>query len=297
MNFFRRKYYKLYIYLLKYIDGSDDKISILQYLLKNNTKPNLINPKEFMEKTLWLKLYYYKEDYGKFVDKYEVRSYIEEKIGKQYLNEVYGIYDTVAQINFEVLPNQFVLKGTHGSGYNIIVKNKNELNLEQTKKKLNQFLSDNYYHRFREAIYKKLPPRILVEKYISEIDSDSLIDYKFHCFHGEPKYVFVQKNKSENLRKSFYDLNWNKVQPEKYITAFSEANFEKPDNFDEMIQVAKKLSEGFIFLRVDLYSVGNKIIFGELTFFSNAGLIRSSIEKFNTEFGELIQLPKSTKMR
>lgn len=297
MNFFRRKYYKLYIYLLKYIDGSDEKISILQYLLKNNTKPNLINPKEFMEKTLWLKLYYYKEDYGKFVDKYEVRSYIEEKIGKQYLNEVYGIYDTVAQINFEVLPNQFVLKGTHGSGYNIIVKNKNEVNLEQTKKKLNQFLSDNYYHRFREAIYKKLPPRILVEKYISEIDSDSLIDYKFHCFHGEPKYVFVQKNKSENLRKSFYDLNWNKVQPEKYITAFSEANFEKPDNFDEMIQVAKKLSEGFIFLRVDLYSVGNKIIFGELTFFSNAGLIRSSIEKFNTEFGELIQLPKSTKMR
>ena len=292
MNFFKRKYYKLFISVLKSIGGNDTKISTLQYFLKNNTKPDLVNPKEFMEKTLWLKLYYYKEDYGKFVDKYEVRSYIEEKIGTEYLNEIYGIYDNVAQINFNALPDQFVLKGTHGSGYNIIVKNKSELNLEQTNKKLNQFLSDNYYYRFRESIYKNLQPRILVEKYISEIDSDSLIDYKFHCFHGEPKYVFVQKNKHENLRKSFYDLNWNKIMPEKDITAFSEADFEKPDNFDEMVQVAKKLSEGFIFLRVDLYSISNKIIFGELTFFSNAGLIRSSVERFNTEFGELIQLPK-----
>ncbi|HKX86971.1 MAG TPA: ATP-grasp fold amidoligase family protein [Flavobacterium sp.] len=292
MNFFKRKYYKLQISLHKRIGGNDKKISILQYFLKNNTKPDLINPKEFMEKILWLKLYYYKENYGNFVDKYEVRSYVEEKIGKEYLNEVYGVYDSVDQINFDTLPDQFVLKGTHGSGYNIIVKNKSELNLEQTQKKLNQFLSDNYYYRFREAIYKNLPPRILAEKYISEIDSDSLIDYKFHCFHGEPKYVFVQKNKQENLRKSFYDLDWNKILPEKDITAFSEANFEKPDNFDQMIQVAKKLSEGFIFLRVDLYSIGNKIIFGELTFFSNAGLIRSSIERFNTEFGDLMQLPK-----
>lgn len=285
----------MYVSLLKRTGGSDEKISILQYFLKNNTKPDLVNPKEFMEKILWLKLNYYKEDYGKFVDKYEVRSYIEERIGKKYLNEVYGIYDKVAQIDFNDLPDQFVLKGTHGSGYNIIVKNKSELNLEKTKLKLNKFLSDNYYYRFRESIYKNLPPRILAEKYISEIDSDSLIDYKFHCFHGEPKYVYVQKDKHENLRKSFYDLNWNKIIPEKHITAFSEANFEKPDNFEEMIEIAKKLSEDFIFLRVDLYSINNKIIFGELTFFSNAGLIRSSVERFNKEFGDLMHLPKLNK--
>ncbi|MFC4818277.1 ATP-grasp fold amidoligase family protein [Flavobacterium sp. GCM10023249] len=294
MNILKRKYCKLQISWLKSFGGSDEKISILQYYLKNNKKPDLRNPKEFMEKTLWLKLYYYTEDYGKFADKYDVRRYVEEKIGKEYLNEVYGIYTKVDDISFDELPNQFVLKGTHGSGYNIIVKNKNELNLQETKIKLNQFLKDNYYYRFRELIYKNLTPRIIAEKYISEIDRDALVDYKFHCFHGEPKYVFVQKNKQENLRKSFYDLEWNKIEPEKYIAAFSEAHFEKPSNFDEMIRVAKKLSEGFIFMRVDLYSIGGKIIFGELTFFSNAGLIRSSIERFNTEFGELMQLPQET---
>lgn len=291
MNFFKRKLYKTYITILKLFNPNDTEISKIQYFLKNNLEPNLNDPKEFMEKILWLKLYHYTENYGKYVDKFEVRNYIEEKIGKKYLNELIGIYNSASEINFNELPNQFVIKGTHGSGYNIIVKDKNELNIAKTKKQINKFLSQNYYHKFRESIYKNVKPRIIIEKYISEIDNDSLIDYKFHCFHGQPKYVFVQKNKSENISKCFYDLNWNRVLPEKFIPAFSNSNFTKPDNFEEMIQIAQKLSEGFIFLRVDLYSIGNKIIFGELTFFSNAGLVRSSIERFNKEFGELIKLP------
>lgn len=293
MIFLKRKCYKLYISLLKLVGANDELISIYQYFLKNGVKPNLVNPKEFMEKTLWLKLNYYTESYGSYADKYEVRSYVKNKVGEKYLNSIFGVYDSVSAINFEALPSQFVLKGTHGSGYNIIVKDKNELNLEVIKNKLNHFLSENYYHKFREKIYKDLKPRILIEKYISEIDSNALIDYKFHCFHGKPKYVFVQKNKSKDLRKSFYDLNWNQVLPEKYISAFHEADFKKPENFEEMIQIAEKLSQDFIFLRVDMYSIGNKIIFGELTFFSNAGLIRSSIERFNKEFGDLIQLPNN----
>lgn len=292
MHLLKRKFYKFYIYLLKLFQANDTKISVFQYLLKNGTKPDLEHPKEFMEKLLWLKLYYYTEAYGNYVDKYEVRNYVEGKIGAQYLNDILGFYDSVAQINFNALPQQFVLKGTHGSGYNIIVKDKAELNVNKTKEKLQQILASNYYFRFREIIYKNVPPRILIEKYISEIDSDSLVDYKFHCFHGEPKYVFVQKNKSKDLTKSFYDLEWNKITPEKYIPSYANANFEKPENFDEMIEVAKKLSEGFIFLRVDLYSIDAKIIFGELTFFSNGGLVRSSIERFNSEFGEFIQLPQ-----
>lgn len=291
MNFFKKKYYKLYISLLKFVNASDEKISILQYFRKNGIKPDLVNPKEFMEKTQWLKLYYYTESYGKFVDKYEVRSYVKDKVGEQYLNAILGVYDSVSDIKFDDLPKQFVLKGTHGSGYNIIVKNKEKLNINKTKTKLNKFLADNYYYKFRELIYKDVKPRILIEKYISEIDSDSLIDYKFHCFHGKPKYVFVQKSTANGLKKSFYDLNWNKVMPQKYVSAFSDAEFEKPENFDEMIEVAEKLSEGFLFLRVDLYSIGNKTIFGELTFFSSGGIVRSSIEKFNKEFGDLIQLP------
>ena len=290
--YLKRKLCKFYIFLLKFFGASDAKISVYQYLLKNGTKPNLKQPKEFMEKLLWLKLYHYKEAYGRFVDKYEVRKYVEKKIGAQYLNEVFGVYNSVSQINFEALPQQFVLKGTHGSGYNIIVPDKEKLNVKKAKKRLQKILSSNYYYRFREVIYKNVPPRILVEKYISEIGNSPLIDYKFHCFHGEPKYVFVQKNKSEDIIKSFYDLEWHKIMPEKYIPAFARANFEKPENLEEMIKVSQKLSEGFIFMRVDLYSIGKKIIFGELTFFSAAGLVRSSIERFNTEFGELIQLPK-----
>ncbi len=293
MNFIRRKYNKLCINVLKLVRGSDERISALQYFQKNGAMPDLVNPKEFMEKTQWLKLYHYTEKYGKFVDKYEVRNHVENEVGKKYLNDIIGVYDSVTEIFFDDLPNQFVLKGTHGSGYNIIVKDKNKLDINKTKKKLNQFLSDNYYYKFRELIYKDVKPRILIEKYISEIDSDSLIDYKFHCFHGEPKYVYVQKNTPYNLKKGFYDLNWNKVMPEKHIPAFADAEFEKPENFEEMIEVAKKLSKDFIFLRVDLYSIDAKIIFGELTFFSNAGNIRSSIEKFNKEFGDLMQLPNS----
>lgn len=291
MNFFKRKFYKSYLSVLGFFGASDEEITKIQYFLKNNKKPDLKNPKEFMEKTLWLKLYYYTENYGKFVDKFEVRNYVEEKIGAKYLNGLLGVYDSVSEINFEELPNQFAIKGTHGSGYNIIVKDKSGLDINKTKKKLNKFLSDKYYTKFSESIYKNVKPRLIIEKYISETDSDSLIDYKFHCFNGQPKYVFVQKNKSEDITKCFYDLNWNKVLPEKFMPAFHNSDFKKPENFDEMISLAEKLSQGFIFLRVDLYSIGNKIIFGELTFFSNGGLIRSSIERFNKEFGELIELP------
>ena len=291
MHFFKRKFYKSYLSILDFFGASDEEITKIQYFLKNNTKPNLSSPKEFMEKILWLKLYHYTENYGNLVDKYEVRNYVEEKIGKKYLNDLLGVYDSVSEINFEDLPNQFAIKGTHGSGYNIIVKDKSELNINKTKKKLNKFLADKYYTKFREAIYKNVKPRLIIEKYISEADSDALIDYKFHCFNGQPKYVFVQKNKSKDITKSFYDMDWNKVLPEKFTPAFHNSDFKKPENFDEMIRIAEKLSQGFIFLRVDLYSIGNKIIFGELTFFSNGGLIRSSIEKFNTEFGDLIKLP------
>lgn len=291
MFFFKRKLVKLFIGFLKLIGASDYKISIYQYLLKNGVKPNIENPKEFMEKILWLKLNHYTESFGNYADKFDVRTYVENAIGKKYLNDIFGVYDSVSDINFETLPNQFVLKGTHGSGYNIIVKDKNELNVFKTKKKLMQFLSENYYLKFREKIYKDLKPRILIEKYISEIENDELIDYKFHCFHGKPMYVYVQKNKSKDIRKSFYDLEWNQILPEDYISSFYEADFKKPDNFDEMIMIAEKLSAEFVFLRVDLYSIGNKIIFGELTFFSNAGLIRSSVERFNKEFGDLMKLP------
>lgn len=291
MKFIKRKIYQLRIKLLKLIGGDDEAITVIQYFLRNNCKPDLKNPKELSEKQLWLKLNYYKEDYGKFVDKYEVRNYVEEKIGKKYLNEIFNVYNKASQIDFDTLPNQFVLKATHGSGYNIIVENVKELDIKQTKKKLNQFLSQNYYHKFQEAIYKNVTPRIIAEKYISKTDKDLVVEYKFFCYHGEPKYIYAEKKESGNIQNSFYDLDWNKILPQKNNPTFLKSSFIKPANLYEMIEVAKKLSEEFIFLRVDLYAIGSKIIFGELTFFTGAGLVKSSIERFNKEFGDLIVLP------
>lgn len=291
MNFIKRKYYKILIKLLKIKEGNDDKITILQYLIKNNHRPDLKNPKELTEKLLWLKLNHYNENYGNYVDKYEVRNYVENKIGKDYLNELYGVYDSVSQINFDSLPNQFVLKATHGSGYNIIVEDKSNLNVKKTKKKLNHFLSQNYYNKFQEAIYKNVKPRIIIEKYISGNEANTVVEYKFYCYNGEPKYIYAEKKELNKIQKCFYDLDWNKILPQKENFIFTKSNFIKPNNLDEMLLLASKLSEGFIFLRVDLYSVGNKIIFGELTFFSGAGLIKSSIERFNVEYAKLIELP------
>lgn len=291
MNFIKRKYYKILIKLLKIKEGNDEKITILQYLIKNNHRPDLKNPKELTEKLLWLKLNHYNENYGNYVDKNEVRNYVENKIGKDYLNELYGVYDSVSQINFDSLPNQFVLKATHGSGYNIIVEDKSNLNVKKTKKKLNHFLSQNYYDKFQEAIYKNVKPRIIIEKYISGNEANTVVEYKFYCYNGESKYIYAEKKELNKIQKCFYDLDWNKILPQKENFIFTKSNFNKPNNHDEMLLLASKLSEGFIFLRVDLYSVGNKIIFGELTFFSGAGLIKSSIERFNVEYAKLIELP------
>lgn len=291
MIFFKRKYNQLIVSLLRKYSKDDIKFSKAKYFCCNNKDLNIEKPIEFMEKIQWLKLNKYTEDYGFLVDKYAVRNYVESKLGASYLNEIIGIYDLVEEINFEMLPSQFVLKGTHGSGYNIIVKDKKSIDFIITKKKLKTFVSKNYYNKNRELIYKNIPPRILIEKYISEVDCESLIDYKFYCFHGVPKYVLVKKNINKKNKKCFYDLEWNKILPNKIPCDYLDTEIEKPSNLKEMIQVATKLANELIFIRVDLYSINNKIVFGELTFFPTGGNKRLSIEKFNKEFGDLIDLP------
>lgn len=291
MGFFKRKYYQIYTNLLRVFSSDDVLFTKVQYYQKNNKKLNLDSPIEFMEKIQWLKLYKYTESYGKYVDKYDVREYVEQKIGKKYLVDIIGVYESSEQIDFNALPQKFVLKCTHASGFNVIVKDKNKVDWKDSKKKLSKYLSINYYDECKEKIYKDVQPRILAEHFLDQLDNDDIIDYKFYCFHGEPKYVLVKTFDNGKHRKCFYDLNWNKVEPEKDSSTHLYKDIKKPDNFEEMIQVAKKLSEDFMFMRVDLYSIEDKIYFGELTFFPSGGIRRIYIEKLNYELGEFLKLP------
>ena len=289
-NFILRKYNQTKASFLNKYSTDDAKVTKAKYFCKNNRILNLDSPQEFMEKIQWLKLYHYKEEYGQYVDKFDVRSFVEMKIGKGYLNEILGVYDTAEEIDFENLPQQYAIKGTHGSGYNLIVKNASLSNNTDKINKLKPFLDSNYYDKYRETIYKKVKPRLLIEKYISNCE-DGLIDYKFYCFHGQPKYVLVKKSENGKEKKCFYDLNWKKIISNEDDLNWLESEIEKPANFNEMLKVAGVLSDQFIFIRVDLYSVDDKILFGELTFFPTGGHKRFPIDYLNLEMGNLIELP------
>lgn len=269
---------------------SDINFCKKKYFKYNNKPLNIDTPTEFMEKIQWLKLNFYKEEYGCYVDKFEVRKYVASKIGKQYLNPIYGVFDSFKDINFSILPNKFIIKGTHGSGMNILVTDKTKIHLNNVEKKIKSFLNKKYFKVNREYVYKNLKPRIVVEKLI-DTGNEQLKDYKFYTFHGVPKYILVKKTENGRSKKCFYDLNWNKIYPSSISKDFLEEEIAKPEDLDKMVAVAKNLASDFIFVRVDLYYVCGKIIFGELTFFPTAGMKRFKIEHFNKELGEAITLP------
>ncbi|OUR92257.1 hypothetical protein A9Q87_07190 [Flavobacteriales bacterium 34_180_T64] len=293
MNFLKRKYYQLLLKYLKLTKSSDVQFVKAQYFYKTNQKLNLEQPIEFAEKIQWLKLYYYTERFQDYVDKYEVRAIVKEKIGAQYLNDIHTVYSAIEDIIFDELPQQFVLKGTHGSGYNVIVDDKSKLDWNSTRKEIKSFLSRNYYDKCRERIYRTIPPRMISEKYLNELDGGHIIDYKYYCFGGVPKYILIKAFEDGKMKNCFYDLEWNKIQPDSTTKEYLKRDIDKPSVLNEMTEVAKKLSDGFPFLRVDLYAIGAKVYFGELTFLPNGGWKRIVIERFNKEFGDLIVLPEA----
>ncbi|WP_053975597.1 ATP-grasp fold amidoligase family protein [Mangrovimonas xylaniphaga] len=293
MNFFRKKYYRL---LTNYHKSTGNEVGFAKasYKLKNNKELDLHNPKEFVEKLQWLKFNLYDESYGNFVDKYEVRKYVEEKVGKEYLIDLVDVYDNPETKDLQDMPEKFVLKGTHGSGYNIIVKDKSQVDWDKTKVELQGFLSKNYYHKYFERVYKDVQPRIVAEHYLDQLDSDNIIDYKFFCIHGKVECIWVKTFVDGKYRNCYYDLNWKKISPDTNTSNYLSKEVKRPDNLEEMIEVAEKLSEEFVFIRVDLYSVKNKIYFGELTFFPWGGYKRLTVEHLNHKLGEKIKLPEDS---
>lgn len=233
-------------------------------------KLNLDNPKTYNEKLQWLKLYDRNPEYTTMVDKYEAKKHVASIIGEEYIIPTLAVYDRAEDIDFTELPNQFVLKCTHDSGGVIICKDKSNFDKEAALNKLKQGLKQNFYWKNREWPYKNVKPRIIAEKYMTDGD-DSLKDYKFFCFNGKAKAMFVSKGRFYN----YFDMEFNKLPFEWGVPNFKDT-IEKPERWLEMISLAEKLSKSIPQLRVDFYYVEGKILFGELTFLQDLDSINST---------------------
>ena len=253
---------------------SDKRYLSIRYYATFHKKLNLERPETFNEKLQWLKLYDRNPKYTKMVDKYEVRNYIKEKIGEQYLIPVLGIWNTPEEIDFENLPERYVLKCTHDTGSVIICDRKNKLNLKKIKRKLKKHLKKNFYIEAREWPYKNIKPRIIAEEYMEDKNRKELTDYKIYCFNGKCEYVMTCIDRKKGKTKFIYfDRKWNmkKEFSSDGLKYGNEIKIDCPKNLEEMFQIAEKLSEGIPFVRVDLYEVDGKVYFGEMTFFPSAG--------------------------
>ncbi len=255
-------------------------------------KLNLKCPKTFNEKLQWVKLFYYNELYEKCSDKVEVRDYVKEKHLENILTKLYGVYNSLDEINFDELPQKFMIKTTHSSGGGYVVKDKNEIDFDKMSQIINQSLATNLYPENYEWQYKNLKPRIMVEELI-ETDKPDLIDYKFFCFNGKVKYIYVSIGTTtiDEFAIDFYDENWNYLN----VKREHHKNFgkiEKPEKFEEMKKVVEKLSEDFTHVRVDLYNENDRIYFGELTFTTGSGYGKFEPESFDTELGKYFDLEK-----
>ncbi|TDE04762.1 ATP-grasp fold amidoligase family protein [Flavobacterium sandaracinum] len=288
-------YWILYYFLLatKVSRITPDKWYLkLQYRCFFNKKLNLKNPKSFNEKLQWLKLYDRKPEYIKMVDKHEVKQYVANIIGEEYIIPTLGIWDKFDDIDFDKLPMQFVLKCTHDSGSTIICSDKSKFDFSVAKQKLSNFLKNSHYLPSREWPYKNIKPKIICEKYIEDVSGAELKDYKFMSFNGEVKCLFVclNRRKITGLNVDFYDMEWLPMPFERHY-ANSGTLIPRPKFFDKMVEFSEKLSKNIPFVRVDFYETNGKLYFGELTFFPGSGWEEFTPEEWDYKLGSMIKLP------
>ena len=245
------------------------------------------NPKTFNEKLQWLKLHDWRPEYTRMVDKYLVRDYIKEMIGEQYLIPLLGFYKKFEEIDFNCLPNQFVLKCNHGSHCSIICRDKNSFNAEEARQNFNRWLKKNYFWVYREYPYKNVEPCIVCEKFMTN-DGDVPEDYKVFCFDGQPKLVRVDIKRNGNNTYNLYTLDWKRSDI-KYGDCFAK-EIRRPICLDEMLTLSAKLSAGIKHLRVDWYVVQGKLYFGELTFYNAGGFSYFSTYEDDLKCGKFLQL-------
>ena len=271
---------------------SDETYLKIAYRSLMGKKLDLKNPKTFNEKLQWLKLYDRKPIYTTMVDKYEAKKYVASIIGEQYIIPTLGVWDKFEDIDFDKLPNQFVLKCTHDSGGLVICRDKSKFDIQAAREKINKSLKRNYFWQGREWPYKNVKPRIIAEKYMEDSQTKDLKDYKFMCFNGKVNCSFVctERHTNTGLKVTFYDRNW-KIMPFERHYPRSKTPISKPLNYDKMMELAEILSKDISFIRVDFYSVQEKIYFGELTFYPGSGFEEFSPFIWDKKIGDWIKLP------
>lgn len=270
---------------------SDEQFIKLLWKRNFHSTINLDNPVTFSEKLQWLKLHDRKAEYTTMVDKYEAKKYVAKRLGEQYTISTLGVWNRFNEIDFDNLPNQFVLKCTHDSGGLVICQNKNELKLNSAKRKINACLKKNYYNWGREWPYKGVKPRIIAEEYL-ENDEDGLHDYKVWCFNGEPQYIqYITGRIGEHTYEAFYNKDWVK-QDFTYHNPLLKGEVQKPERLQELLECCRTLAEGTCFLRTDFYVLKDGTLrFGEMTFYPMSGFEQWHPKEMETVLGAMIKLP------
>lgn len=276
---------------------SDEKYLKMRFKQVTGKVLNLDNPATFNEKIQWLKLHDRKTIYTTMVDKYQAKEYVADRIGGEYVIPTLGVWNKFDDIDFEALPNQFVLKCTHDSGGIVICRDKQKLDKREAKRRLNRSLKQNYFWHGREWPYKNVKPRILAEQYMQDSSSGSLTDYKFYCFNGNPEYLYISTGLENHSTASISFLT-----PDWEFAPFGRSDYkpfrelpEKPSLFEDMKKLAAELSKGQAFLRVDLYQIEGKIYFSEFTFSPCGGMMPFVPQEWDGILGNMIKFPQCPK--
>ncbi|MDO4737700.1 MAG: ATP-grasp fold amidoligase family protein [Bacteroidales bacterium] len=272
-----------------------DKIFLkMLFPLRMGYRLNLDNPRTFSERLQWLKLNDRHPEYTKMVDKVAAKEYVAGVIGEKYIIPTLAVYNSAEEIDFDKLPNRFVLKCTHDSGGIVVCRDKSKLDINVAREKMHKGLKRAYFIQNREYPYKNVPRRIIAEQYMED-ESGELMDYKFFCFDSKPKYLFVATDrfkKDTDTKFDFFDMEWNHLpftngHPNNPVVP------QKPQNFELMKQIAERLSIGFPHIRVDLYNISGRVYFGELTFFHWSGMMPFVPMEWDYKFGESLRLPRN----
>ncbi len=271
----------------------DKKYIELLYEVRTGKKLNLQSPKTYNEKLNWLKLYYHNNELTKMADKITAKEIVSESIGSEYVVPIIGIWEKAEDIDYEKLPNSFVLKCNHDSGSVVICKDKKSFDIKATKEKLQECLSKNYYYYSREWAYKNIEPKIIAEPYLEDFECAELRDYKFFCFDGEVKFLYVATDRfkeNEEVKFTFFDSDYNYL-PVVHGHPYAEPLPKKPAGYEKMKELAGILSKGLPHVRVDFYEANGKIFFSEFTFYNNSGFLTFQPDEWDSKFGEYLNLP------